>query len=119
MNGSMSVNIFPAAAIILLPNAGAGFIGLFCLNGIRHWSKTLRKPSFGPPSWLFAPVWTLIYLCMGFSSYLVYREGDNVLPLTIYGVQLALNMMWCPLFFYFHRIDLVSYRIIKDTLKNN
>ena len=98
----------PAAIIILLPNIGAGVIGIFCLDGIRNWSRTLRKPSFGPPSWLFSPAWFSIYICMGLSSYLVYKEGGQVLPLTVYGLQLSLNMIWCPLFFYFHRIDLVS-----------
>lgn len=98
------------ALIILLPNIGGGLTGSFCLDGIINWSKTLRKPSFGPPGWIFGPVWSLIYLCMGLSLYLIYEERGSeakVLALVVFGVQLLLNMSWCPLFFGFHRIDLV------------
>ena len=102
----------PAAAIIVLPNAGGMLSSLFTKNEPRGpWYNSLKKPSFNPPNWIFAPVWTTIYACMGVSSYLIYKQGGfeaQSLPLALYGTQLLLNWAWTPIFFYFHRIDLVK-----------
>ena len=102
----------PAAAFIALPVIG-GTLSSSLTRGERRWEwyDRLKKPSFNPPNWVFGPVWTTIYACMGISSYLVFKQGGfaaQSVPLALYGTQVVLNLAWSPIFFYFHRIDLVS-----------
>ncbi|HEX5612407.1 MAG TPA: TspO/MBR family protein [Burkholderiales bacterium] len=62
----------------------------------------LARPAWAPPGWLFAPVWTLLYLLMGVAAWLVWRErrfGETRVALSIYVVQLAANALWTWLFF--------------------
>ncbi len=65
-----------------------------------HYS-TLTKPPLAPPGWLFPVVWGLLYAVMGFSAYLI-NKSDNLAKRTaliIYFVQLAVNVLWSPVFF--------------------
>ena len=62
----------------------------------------LARPAWAPPAWLFAPVWTLLYLLMGVAAWLVWRERrrlDTRVALSMYVVQLAANALWTWLFF--------------------
>ena len=71
------------------------------------WYAHLAKPTFNPPAWVFAPVWTLLYLVMGIAAWLVWRQrgAARVAPaLTLFLVQLALNAAWSWLFFGLHHI---------------
>jgi tryptophan-rich sensory protein len=78
----------------------AGFIGsLFAAPNIATWYNSLAKPSFTPPSWLFAPVWTLLYLSMGISLYLVWIKKADKLAFSLFFIQLFLNILWSVLFF--------------------
>lgn len=76
----------------------------------------MKKPTWTPPNWLFAPAWTTLYCTIGYSSYLVWRDGDGfrnaILPLSIYGTNLILNWSWSPLFFGLHKIKWALYEII-------
>ena len=88
---------------VLLCNC-AGLLGsLFTTTGPGSWYSTLIKPAFNPPSWIFAPVWTLLYILMGISLYLVIMEGmkgrDVRIPLLIFAIQLILNILWSYAFF--------------------
>lgn len=79
-----------------------------------EWYEQLAKPSWRPPNWLFAPVWTFLYLAIAVSGWLVWREvglADGPLALSIYLVQLLLNASWTPLFFGLHRPDLAFLNI--------
>ena len=101
----------PTAAIILLPNVLGATNALITRDGIRVWYRKLKQPALTPPDWIFGPVWNTIYLCMGVSSYLIFREGGfeaQMLPLSLFGAQLFINWVWSPIFFVFHRIDLVG-----------
>ena len=57
---------------------GVGIIaGIATSKSIGEWYLYLNKPSFNPPNWIFGPVWTLLYLMMGISVYLIWKEGIN------------------------------------------
>jgi len=82
----------------------AGIVGsLFTSPSIPNWYATIEKPGFTPPNWVFAPVWTTLFVLMGVSAYLVWNKGlenKNVkMALLIFSIQLALNMLWSFLFF--------------------
>jgi benzodiazapine receptor len=73
------------------------------------WYEGLVKPSWQPPNWLFAPVWTFLYLTIAVSGWLVWRElgfADAAWPFVIYAVQLVLNGVWTPVFFGLRRTGL-------------
>jgi benzodiazapine receptor len=87
----------------------AGFIGsIFTTPSIPGWYAGLTKPSFNPPNWIFAPVWTTLYVLMGLSAFLVYEKGpkkrDVGTALAIFAVQLVLNALWSIIFFGAHLI---------------
>lgn len=83
---------------------GAGLIGsFFTTPAIGTWYAGLTKPSFSPPNWLFAPVWTLLFLLMGVAAYLVYEKGVSdpgvQRALILFAVQLVFNILWSVIFF--------------------
>lgn len=76
---------------------GAGIIGsFFTISSIPTWYQTLNKPSFSPPNWVFGPVWTILYILIGISLYLVWQKKK--VP-TVFWVQLVLNAVWSIIFF--------------------
>jgi benzodiazapine receptor len=82
----------------------AGAIGsIFTRSAIPTWYATLEKPFFTPPNWLFAPVWTLLYILMGVAAFLVWRKGlENRqvrISLIVFLIQLILNALWSVVFF--------------------
>ena len=88
---------------LLLCFAAAAF-GAFFSPG--EWYAALDKPSWNPPSWVFGPVWTLLYLMMAVAAWLVWKRGGFAAhrgPLTLFLGQLALNAAWSPLFFGLQR----------------
>ncbi len=91
-----------AASIIICLSAGA--IGsIFTISQVNSWYLTLNKPFFNPPSWVFSPVWTTLFILMGISLYIVWNKGierRNVKKaLYIFGIQLILNVSWSAVFF--------------------
>lgn len=76
---------------------GAGIVGsFFTISAIPNWYSTLNKPVFSPPNWIFGPVWTILYILMGISLYLVWQKKK--IP-SIFWVQLILNALWSIIFF--------------------
>lgn len=79
------------------------------------WYELLAKPSRRPPNWLFAPVWTFLYLTIAVSGWLVWRKAGvagAMVPLTVYAIQLVLNAAWAPIFFGLHRPHLAFFEIV-------
>jgi tryptophan-rich sensory protein len=81
-----------------------GLIGaVFTSSSVSTWYVTLTKPSFNPPNWVFAPVWTTLYIMMGISVFLVWEQGLEdqkvKMSLSIFGIQLILNLSWTIIFF--------------------
>ncbi len=81
----------------------AGLIGtVFTMPAIPSWYANLNRPSFSPPNWIFGPVWTLLYLLMGISLFLVWEsKSSKVKQIGIWAfiVQLFFNAIWSPIFF--------------------
>ncbi len=82
----------------------AGAIGsIFTRSAVTTWYATLGKPAFSPPNWLFAPVWTLLYILMGIAAFLVWRKGlgnrQVRSALIVFLIQLILNTLWSVVFF--------------------
>lgn len=97
-----------AALLVLCLGLGSA-AGFLTAQSLPTWFPTLVKPSFNPPSWLFAPVWTTLYIMMAVAAWLVWlRKG----PLVLFYVQLALNFAWSLLFFGLHSPALALIEIV-------
>lgn len=84
---------------ILLPFLASAIGGFFTVDSISTWYAGLIKPSFNPPNWIFGPVWSILYLLMGISLYLVWIKKYNKPAFMLFGIQLFLNALWSILFF--------------------
>ena len=108
-------SILPLLVFILI-TLFAGFIGsLFTTPSIASWYAFINKPSFSPPNWLFAPVWSLLYILMGIAAFLIWQKRDNLKTkpaLMFYGIQLILNTFWSIIFFGMHNPGLAFLEII-------
>ncbi len=82
----------------------AAVAGLVTVANIPTWYEGLVKPSFTPPNAIFGPVWTLLYILIAVSGWMVWRKigFSPERPLVIYGLQLALNFAWSFIFFGAH-----------------
>lgn len=103
-----------AGCLLLTLSAGA-ISGLATSSGINDWFAALNKPFFNPPNYLFGPVWTVLYLLMGISLFLILQTPKNVgrkKAIAIFAVQLFLNFLWSFLFFKFQQIGLAFIEII-------
>ena len=93
-------------AIALAACYGVAVVGgLFTAGSGQGWYATLAKPSWQPPAWVFGPVWTVLYGMMAVAVWLVWlrrRQRPGAAPMVLFGVQLALNAAWSPLFFGLH-----------------
>jgi len=88
---------------IIITEGIAYTASLFTRPQIAGWYSTLNKPSFNPPNWLFAPVWTTLYILIAIAAWLVWqRRNDSSLYATtrnVYIIQLVLNFAWSMVFF--------------------
>jgi benzodiazapine receptor len=96
--------------------SSAGFV--FPLGDNNPWYTSLTEPSFAPPSWVFAPVWTTLYLLIATSAYRIMVAPkyavNNLLPLAIslWSLQLSLNVIWTPIFSGAQNLEIAFYYII-------
>lgn len=91
---------------IVIPQAAAAAGSLLTAPNISSWYANLNKPPLNPPNWIFAPVWTILFILMGISLYLVWTAPDSSAKKTaylIFALQLALNVVWSGLFFALQR----------------
>ena len=92
--------------IFLLVTLGVGALGsLFTTPAIPTWYAGLTHPGIAPPNWVFAPVWTTLYILMGFAAWQVWKvTGLRSLAMAAFAIQLALNLAWSAIFFGLHNI---------------
>lgn len=84
---------------IIIPFLASAIGGLFTASSVSTWYVTLVKPSFNPPSWVFGPVWTILYLMMGIALYLVWIKKNEIKAFIVFAIQIVLNALWSVLFF--------------------
>jgi len=89
------------AVCICLGAAGVG--SLLTSPSLGSWYASLAKPRWTPPNWVFAPVWTTLYLCMAVAAWCVWRNQGFRFPLVLFLIQLGLNVLWSGLFFALRR----------------
>ncbi len=85
---------------LLIPLVLGMLSGIISMGGMKEFNS-LIKPILSPPGFLFPIVWTILYVLMGISSYLIYKENDyhSNCCLKIYGINLFMNFLWTPIFF--------------------
>jgi len=102
-----------AFLVICLGISVAG--GTATASSVGTWYQTLQKPFFNPPNWLFAPVWTALYIMMAIAGWRVWRahglRGARA-AMALFAVQLALNLAWSFLFFGYRMIGAALIEII-------
>ncbi len=100
---------------ILGPLVIGAIAGIATFTSVAGWYVGLNKPIFNPPNYLFGPVWTILYILMGISFYLVIQTQKlyaRKSAIIIFVIQLFLNFCWSFLFFKFHLIGLAFIEII-------
>lgn len=107
--------ILTLIACIAVPLALGAWAGMATSSNIASWYATLNKPAFSPPNWLFGPVWTILYILMGISFFLILQTKTTLPKRTAIQfaiVQMALNTLWSFLFFHFHQMGIALIEII-------
>jgi len=100
---------------IILPLSLGAIAGMFTSQSVPEWYATLNRPSFNPPNWIFGPVWTTLYILMGISFFLIWKQEvskERNRAVLIFLLQLLLNFAWSFIFFYFNMIGLALVEII-------
>jgi benzodiazapine receptor len=108
-------HFFKLIVSIILPLALGTVAGMFTSQSIPDWYATLNRPSFNPPNWIFGPVWTALYLLMGISLFLIWKQDvskERNLAILVFLLQLLLNFCWSFIFFYFNWIGIALVEII-------
>lgn len=92
---------------LAIPLGVGGLAGLLTRSSMATYAS-FEKPPLSPPGWLFPIVWTILYLLMGWASYLILQSSakntQKKEALTLYGIQLALNFLWPVVFFRAEKI---------------
>lgn len=80
----------------------AGIVGsIFTMPAIAGWYAGLARPQLAPPNWVFGPVWTILFFLMGLAAGIIWIKKDYR-ALTIFAIQLILNIAWSIIFFGLH-----------------
>lgn len=107
--GRMMLNIVFGSSSCLALGMMSGYLSH---SGNNIWYQELVKPSLNPPAWVFSPVWTILYIMIGAVAAILWsKKENNKMAIAVFFAQLFFNLLWSPLFFYFHRIDLALFDI--------
>ena len=100
-------NKYLSLALILLVTFVASGIGSFVTSSFKEpWYSEILLPTFNPPSWVFGPVWTTLYIFMSIAAWAAWKKTSDKMILKIYLVHLFFNSIWSIIFFGFHQIFL-------------
>ena len=112
------MNKISRIAIVVIICLAVGYLsGMVTRASITTWYPTLVKPSFNPPNWIFAPVWTSLYVMMGVAAGLIWNQITTqkvavTKALQIFAIQLILNALWSYLFFGLHNLMLATIEVV-------
>ena len=112
------MNKISRIAIVVIICLAVGYLsGMVTRASITTWYPTLVKPSFNPPNWIFAPVWTSLYVMMGVAAGLIWNQITTqkaavTKALQFYTIQLVLNALWSFLFFGLHNLMLATIEVV-------
>jgi tryptophan-rich sensory protein len=103
----MKINNFSKCFIAIVLVEGVGILSGFLTSAsVTTWYIGLEKPALNPPSWIFGPVWTMLYLLMAIAAFLIWKKGlqnkEVKVALILFIFQLVLNFFWSIIFFYLH-----------------
>lgn len=90
---------------LIIPQLAGGLGSFFTIGSVKDWYLVLVKPALNPPAWVFGPVWTTLFLLMGYAFYLVWTDESGESKRSAYwafGIQMVLNTLWSIIFFGLH-----------------
>ena len=106
-------NKYLSLVIILLITFIAPMIGSYATATFKEpWYSEIILPRFNPPSWVFAPIWTTLYLMMSIAIWKIWKNSFDTRILKIYFIHLFFNSTWSIVFFGFHLIGLALVNLI-------
>ncbi|MDX9913303.1 MAG: TspO/MBR family protein [Candidatus Moranbacteria bacterium] len=94
--------IYKLIIALLIPQLAGGLGSLFTASSVKGWYTTIQKAPLNPPGWIFGPVWTTLFLMMGYALYIVWISEDKAkktLAYVAFTIQLTLNVFWSVVFF--------------------
>lgn len=100
------------AAFVALCAGVAGVGAAWTNRSLFDWYPRLRKPAWNPPNRVFGPVWTVLYLLMAVAAWLVWRRQGPGWALALWGLQLALNLLWSGVFFGLRRPGWAAVEVV-------
>jgi tryptophan-rich sensory protein len=112
------MNKISRITIVVIICLAVGYLsGMVTRASITTWYPTLVKPSFNPPNWIFAPVWTSLYVMMGVAAGLIWNQITTqkaavTKALQFFTIQLVLNALWSYLFFGLHNLMLATIEVV-------
>ncbi len=117
MVATSKINVYWKLVIAILICEFVGIASALISNtGNNAWIDTINKPSWNPPAYLFAPVWTVLYLLMGISLWIIWKEEvpyfKKINAIGLFFLQLFFNFCWSILFFKYHLIGLALLDIL-------
>ncbi|HYS45740.1 MAG TPA: TspO/MBR family protein [Rhizomicrobium sp.] len=102
----------PLYYFLLATLAVGAVASLFTTPQIPVWYAQLNRPAIAPPNWVFAPVWTALYILMAVAAWRVWKKSGLRSPeMVVFAFQLALNLVWSLVFFGLHRIGAALFEI--------
>ncbi len=95
MNQLKIIKLLALALFIIVILAVGYFVGMITSINIPSWFIYLKSPLFVPPNWIFTPVWTILYIMIAISSWLIFKQGQfKEKAFIVYVIQLGLNFLW-------------------------
>ncbi len=109
----MTKNKYLSLFLIILITSLASAIGGFTTTSFKEpWYSEIILPSFNPPSWVFAPIWTTLYIMMSIAIWKIWINSFDTKILKLYFIHLFFNGTWSVVFFGFHQIGLALINLV-------